>query len=204
MQTVAEKWLAARRLTDAPATVEKLELGVRTRSATGCTRTIPRSTTFADVTRDHCLGWISSSGRGADREDRQAAGRGHPDPAHLRAVAVVPRHRGLGVRRRPRLRAASAPATPPSCRSGFRGSSPTTNSTWLMPVINEIACPFQRAALLVARWSGARRDEIRRLPLDCLDHYPDGTPRLRLPGRKTYKERDRAAPPGRRGTRCRR
>lgn len=58
-----------------------------------------------------------------------------------------------------------------------------------MPVINEITCPFQRAALLVARWSGARRDEIRHLPLDCLDHYPDGTARLRLPGRKTYKER---------------
>ena len=59
----------------------------------------------------------------------------------------------------------------------------------VMPVINEITCPFQRAALLVARWSGARRDEIRHLPVDCLDHYPDGTPRLRLPGRKTYKER---------------
>ena len=58
-----------------------------------------------------------------------------------------------------------------------------------MPVINQITCPFQRAALLTARWSGARRDEIRHLPLDCLDHYPDGTPRLRLPGRKTYKER---------------
>ena len=59
----------------------------------------------------------------------------------------------------------------------------------VMPIINEITCPFQRAALLVARWSGARRDEIRHLPLDCLDHYPDGTPRLRLPGRKTCKER---------------
>ncbi len=59
----------------------------------------------------------------------------------------------------------------------------------VMPVINQITCPFQRAALLTARWSGARRDEIRHLPLDCLDHYPDGTPRLRLPGRKTFKER---------------
>jgi hypothetical protein len=58
-----------------------------------------------------------------------------------------------------------------------------------MPVINQITCPFQRATLLTARWSGARRHEIRHLPLDCLDHYPDGTPRLRLPGRKTYKER---------------
>lgn len=59
----------------------------------------------------------------------------------------------------------------------------------LMPAIEELSCPFQRAALLVARWSGARRDEIRRLPIDCLDRYPDGTPRLRIPARKTYKER---------------
>jgi hypothetical protein len=41
----------------------------------------------------------------------------------------------------------------------------------------------------VARWSGARRTEIQKLPLDCLDRYPDGTPRPRLAGRKTYKER---------------
>ena len=59
----------------------------------------------------------------------------------------------------------------------------------LMPAIDALACPFQRAALLVARWSGARRTEIQKLPLDCLDRYPDGTPRLRLSGRKTYKER---------------
>lgn len=59
----------------------------------------------------------------------------------------------------------------------------------LMPAIEGLSCPFQRAALLAARWSGARRDEIRRLPIDCLDRYPDGTPRLRLPARKTYKER---------------
>jgi integrase len=34
----------------------------------------------------------------------------------------------------------------------------------------------QRAALIVARWSGARRDEIRRLAVDCLDSGPDGHP----------------------------
>lgn len=32
----------------------------------------------------------------------------------------------------------------------------------LMPAIDALACPFQRAALLVARWSGARRTEIQR------------------------------------------
>jgi integrase len=43
--------------------------------------------------------------------------------------------------------------------------------------------------LIVARWSGARRDEIRRLAVDCLDTYPDGHPRLRIPVGKGYAER---------------
>src|SRR5437870_6641667 len=59
----------------------------------------------------------------------------------------------------------------------------------LMTAIRALPCPYQRAALLIARWSGARRDEIRRLALDCLDSYPDGTPRLRIPAGKTKQER---------------
>jgi hypothetical protein len=49
--------------------------------------------------------------------------------------------------------------------------------------------PMQRAALLLARWSGARRDEIRRLTTDCLDTYPGGHPRLRIPVGKGHAER---------------
>jgi integrase len=59
----------------------------------------------------------------------------------------------------------------------------------LMGAIRSLDCPYQRAALLIARWSGARRGEIRRLSVDCLDHYPDGTPRLHIPTGKTYQER---------------
>ncbi len=59
----------------------------------------------------------------------------------------------------------------------------------LMQVIRSMECPYQRAALLIARWSGARRDEICRLEVDCLDSYPDGTPRLRIPPGKTNRER---------------
>ncbi|WP_405852464.1 tyrosine-type recombinase/integrase [Streptomyces sp. NBC_00090] len=62
----------------------------------------------------------------------------------------------------------------------------------LGPVMDRILaleCPLQRCALLVARWSGARRTEIRKLHLDCLDAYPDGTPRLRLAAGKALKER---------------
>ena len=55
--------------------------------------------------------------------------------------------------------------------------------------IRQLDCPLQKAALLTARWSGARRNEIRWLEIDCLDQFPDGTPRLRIPAGKTRTER---------------
>src|SRR3989449_10826071 len=51
----------------------------------------------------------------------------------------------------------------------------------LMPAIGSLTCPYQRAALLIARWSGARREGICRLSIDWLDSYADGTPRVRIP-----------------------
>ncbi|PPD35847.1 MAG: integrase [Methylomonas sp.] len=59
----------------------------------------------------------------------------------------------------------------------------------IMNAIRTLECPYQRTALIVARWSGARRGEISRLELDCLDFYLDGTPRLRIPVGKTGSER---------------
>jgi integrase len=59
----------------------------------------------------------------------------------------------------------------------------------LMTAINDLDDPMQRAALLLTRWSGARRDEIRRLTTDCLDTYPGGHPRLRIPVGKGHTER---------------
>jgi integrase len=59
----------------------------------------------------------------------------------------------------------------------------------LMAAVDRLPDPHQRAALIVARWSGARRDEIRRLTVDCLDTYPDGHPRLRIPVGKGHTER---------------
>ena len=58
-----------------------------------------------------------------------------------------------------------------------------------MIAVRNLACTFQRTALIVARWSGARRGEIRNLDLDCLDAFADGTPRLRIPAGKTGAER---------------
>lgn len=59
----------------------------------------------------------------------------------------------------------------------------------LMTAVRRLECPYQRAALLIARWSGARRGEIARLEHDCLDAYIDGTARLRIPIGKTATER---------------
>lgn len=59
----------------------------------------------------------------------------------------------------------------------------------IMTAIDDLADPLQRAALLLLRWSGARRDEIRRLTWDCLDTYPGGHPRLRIPVGKGHSER---------------
>ena len=59
----------------------------------------------------------------------------------------------------------------------------------VMEEVRKLPCDFQRAAILTARWSGARRTEIARLPVDCLDAYTDSTPRLRIPAGKTNKER---------------
>ena len=187
MQVVADRWLAARRLTDAPATVEKLEIAVR-RFGEWLADHDSQIVSYADVTRDHCLGWAESLA------EAPAEKTGKP----LGAVTRIQRISGLSQMFRDTAAweyadvPGYAPITSrdaPKLPQRIPRFIPDHELDLVMPVINEITCPFQRAALLVARWSGARRDEIRHLPLDCLDHYPDGTPRLRLPGRKTYKER---------------
>lgn len=187
MQAVAEKWLAARRLTDAPATVEKLELAVRV-FGQWLGEHHPGITTFADVTRQHGLDWIGHIAEAPTPTTGKPLGvmsriqRISGLSQFFRDTALwqyddVPGHTLIG--------AGDAPKYPQKVPRFI----PEQDLDRLMPAIDAIACPFQRAALLVARWSGARRTEIQRLPLDCLDRYPDGTARLRLSGRKTYKER---------------
>ncbi|MFD9467000.1 tyrosine-type recombinase/integrase [Streptomyces sp. NPDC060027] len=77
----------------------------------------------------------------------------------------------------------------PKLPSGLPRFIPRAELDRLMEAVEELEDPHQRAALLLLRWSGARRGEIARLTLDCLDAYPDGYPRLRIPVGKTYTER---------------
>jgi integrase len=187
MQVVADRWLAARRLTDAPSTVEKLELAVR-RFGEWLGEHHLEIVCYADVTRDHCMAWAQHLAE----DPTEKTGR------PLGPASRIQRVSGLSLMFRdaaaweyddvPRF----APITSrdvPKLPKRIPRFIPDHELELVMPVINQITCPFQRAALLIARWSGARREEIRHLPIDGLDHYPDGTPRLRLPGRKTYKER---------------
>lgn len=59
----------------------------------------------------------------------------------------------------------------------------------IMDAVNDLPDPAQRAALLLLRWSGARRDEIRRLSCDALDNDAAGNARLRIPVGKGHSER---------------
>jgi hypothetical protein len=187
MQVVAQKWLAARRLTDAPSTTEQLELAVRN-FGDWLAEHYPRIVSCTEVTRDHCLEWIEYLA------DTPSKATGKP----LGVISRKQRISGLSQLFRETaawdyddvpgyalISVGDAPKAPQRVPRFI----PDHELDQLMPVIDEITCPFHRAALLAVRWSGARRDEIRRLPIDCLDRYPDGTPRLRLPARKTYKER---------------
>ena len=74
-------------------------------------------------------------------------------------------------------------------QTASRAYIPRADLDRLMDAISALPDPFQRAAIIVARWSGARRSELRRLTTDCLDSYADGTARLRMPVGKTGRER---------------
>ena len=66
---------------------------------------------------------------------------------------------------------------------------PEPDLTKLMHAIETLEDVYQRNALILARWTGARREEIRRLDIHALDHYQDGTPKLRIPIGKTNRDR---------------
>ena len=178
MEGVITRYLAARRLTDRPATVLRLELALR-RFVEWLTRTHPALMTFAAVQREHVLAYAHAL------QTRRAARTGQPLAALtkrglLSGLSVFFRDTAAwgweDVPGRP-LRAGDLPRLPLRVPRYI----PDEELTRLMAAIRTLACPYQRTALLVARWSGARREEIRRLELDCLDTYPDGTPRLRIP-----------------------
>src|SRR5262249_24426745 len=64
---------------------------------------------------------------------------------------------------------------PPNRPKRVPRCSPTDQLARLMAAVRALSCPYRRGALLIARWSGARRGAVQRLDLDCLDTYPYST-----------------------------
>lgn len=187
MEAVMERYLAVRRLTDRPATIERLAVAARSFIA-WIAAAHPEMESFADVTRPQVLDYALSLDAAivprtglplaAATKVRYLSGLS----VFFRDVSAwawedAPAHALLVVGDLPKL-----PLRVPRY-------VPDDELARLMAAVRALSCPYQRAALLIARWSGARKDEIRRLPVDCLDAYPDGTPRLRLPAGKTKRER---------------
>ena len=187
MEAVLARYVAARALTDRPATVKNAETGIR-RFMTWARLAHPGLDSFAQVTRAQVLEYSSSLAEEPSARTGRLLGiatrlkRLSDLSVFFRDVASwgwedVPPHPLIGRGDLPK-----APMAVPRY-------IPADDLGRLMAAIHRVECPYQRTALLVARWSGARRDEIRRLELDCLDSYPDGTPRLRVPAGKTRRER---------------
>ncbi|MGI9060493.1 MAG: tyrosine-type recombinase/integrase [Ktedonobacteraceae bacterium] len=181
------RYLTARSLTSRPGTIVRMEVSFR-RFMQWLSQAYPQIETFAEVTRDHLFEfaeWLNSwKGMHSGQPLSVLTKRGN-----LSALSAffrdVTNWEWDDVPLRPLLAAGDLPKMPERVPRYI----PEDELARLMTAIRALSCPYQRAALLIARWSGARRDEIRRLSIDCLDTYPDGTPRLRIPAGKTKRER---------------
>jgi integrase len=187
MEAVAARYVAARRATDRWRTVDRIRRDLRT-LVEWLAEAHPEMESFAEVDRDHLLEFSAAL------EERPAESTGRP-------LAPLTRYHLLSnlsvffrltaewgwedVPGRPLLGLGDFPKKVESVPRYI----PDEELSRLMEGVRSLECPYQRGALLIARWSGARRDEILRLETDCLDAYPDGTPRLRIPAGKTYRER---------------
>jgi integrase len=187
MGVVVERWLKVKRTSLSTATVDHCAVSLR-RFIDFLMRYNPTIETFADITADVMTDFL------IDLRTQVAARTG-------RTLSITAqRARALHVAQflnecaawewpdfptRPVLNARDLPRLPQRLPRYI----PSEQLGPIMKEVRKLTCCFQRAAILTARWSGARRSEIARLPVDCLDAYPDGTPRLRIPAGKTNKER---------------
>jgi integrase len=187
MQATVERYLNARRQLDRPATMQNIEAGLR-RFSTWLSAAHPEVRSYEQVTRVHCMDFS------AWQRTRRHPRTGAPLAVTTRRAdlqAVLGFFRDCSAWEWPDM-----PARPPMISGDLPKIPqavprfiPENELAPLMDAVRALSCPYQRAALLIARWSGARRGEIRMLELDCLSAYPDGTPRLRIPAGKTYRER---------------
>ncbi len=187
MEAVVARYLPMRRLTGRPSTIRHLDAILRHFIA-WLAQTYPHLETFAEVTRDHLLAYAEALNTLQNPRTKQplAASTKQNILSFLSGFfRDVVNWQWEDVPSHPLLYGGDLPKRPLRIPRYI----PEDELERLMPAIRQLSCPYRRAALLIARWSGARRGEIRRLPVDCLDSYPDGTPRLRIPVGKNKAER---------------
>jgi site-specific recombinase XerD len=186
MEAVITRYLSMRRLTDQPATVEKTGRGLR-KFVDWLAQASPLVESWRDVTRDHVMEYANALQTMINKRGKLYAAQSTYKLLSNLAVFFQDTisWEWEDVPLRHPLQHGDLPKMP----KGIPRYNPQEELDQLMPAIRALDCPYQRAALLIARWSGARREEIGCLSLDCLDSYPDGTPRLRIPAGKTKRER---------------
>jgi integrase len=187
MQGVVDRWLAARRLINRPGTLPRLERALRYFGQWLGTHE-PQIINFAQVDRQHMVRYLRVlAEEPLPSTDRPMAL--NTRMGHISALASFFQETAAWNYPDVPGRLLISPGDMPRRPHRVPRFIPEEELDQLMAAIKDLDCPYQRAALLVARWSGARKGEIRRLAVDCLDTYPDGTPRLRLPAGKTRRER---------------
>jgi integrase len=186
METVMARYLTTRGLTGQPGTIKHTKKALL-KFIDWLAQTHPVIETWTQVTRDHVMEYAEALNTMISTRQRPfAAGTKYGLLSCLSVFFQDTIAWGWDdVPNRPPLQHGDLPKLPKSIPRYI----PPDELDRLMPAIRSLACPYQRAALLIARWSGARREEIQRLSVDCLDSYPDGTPRLRVPAGKTKRER---------------
>jgi integrase len=187
MSALIGKWLTRRAPTLRPGTVYHLELTARS-FLNHLAMAAPEVQTFAEVKHRHVMSWLNAmatelspkTGRFLTTRSQRGGGARLAQffkDAEDWAWPGVPRWPLIAKRDLPR---------PPVHIPRY---IPRADLERVMEAVRALPDPFQRASLIVARWSGARRSEIRRLTTDCLDSYANGTARLRIPIGKTARER---------------
>ena len=187
MKQTLDRYLATRRLTDRLATVRGMENAVRL-LIVWLEQTHPAVDTFTQVTRQMMLEYLETLNTRVGAVTKRPLTIASKREIIGRLVQFFLELAQWGWEDAP----TSAPlleADIPKLPHRIPRYIPEDQLERLMAALPSLDCPYQQAALLIARWSGARRGEIRRLAVDCLDAYPDGTPRLRIPAGKTYQER---------------
>jgi hypothetical protein len=178
MEAVVTRYLAARRLDARPSTVKSFRIALHL-LITWLVQQYPELETFAEVTREHLIQFAEALNTMKGLQTHRPFASGTKQ-LMLSCLSIffqqVARWQWEDVPARPLLLSGDLPKRPQRVPRYI----PEHELDRLMEAIRSLACPYQRAALLIARWSGARRGEIRHLSVDCLDGYPDGTARLHI------------------------